>query len=140
MPNIHKSELAALAEEKARDASLLLEHGRYASAYYLAGYAVEIGLKAIIAGGFRNDTLPDRAFVNSVYTHRLNELTRLAGLAAELQAKQTASRRFRSNWAVVADWTEQVRYEQKDAVSAKAMVDAICDDQDGVLQWLRTFW
>lgn len=140
MPNIHKSRLTALAEEKARDASLLLEHGRYANAYYLAGYSVEIGLKAIIAGEFRNDTLPDRAFVNNVHTHRLNELTRLAGLTTVLKAKQMASRKFRSNWALVADWTEQMRYEDTEAVLAKAMVDAVCGDQDGVLQWLRTFW
>jgi hypothetical protein len=36
LPSIHKSELVRLAEEKAADARLLLEHSRYLNAYYLA--------------------------------------------------------------------------------------------------------
>ena len=52
MPSINKTELIKLAEAKARDAHLLLQNERYSNAYYLVGYAVEIGLKAIIAGEF----------------------------------------------------------------------------------------
>jgi hypothetical protein len=140
LASIHKADLVKLAEGKLLDARLLLQNGRSSSAYYIAGYAVEIGLKAIIAGEFRNDTLPDKTFANSVYTHKLEELVRLAGLASELNARKRGSPEFDSNWAVVANWSEQARYDATDAITATAMLHAVGDDQTGVLPWLKTYW
>lgn len=140
MPSIHKTELIKLAEAKASDAVLLLKNGRNSNAYYLAGYAIEIGLKAIIAGEFRNDTLPDKGFVNSAYTHKLDDLVRLAGIATALKTRQQSSPAFDSNWAIVANWSEQTRYEVTDVMTANAMLSAVSDAQNGVLPWLRTFW
>ena len=42
-------DLQALAQAKLDDAKLLFDNGRFSNAYYLAGYAVELGLKACIA-------------------------------------------------------------------------------------------
>jgi HEPN domain-containing protein len=67
VPSIHKSDLIKIAEAKAGDALLLLQHGRHSNAYYLSGYAVEIALKAIIATEFRHDTFPDRDFVTKIF-------------------------------------------------------------------------
>ncbi len=41
-------ELRQLAEDRLRDAAALLAAGQFSGAYYLAGYAVECGLKACI--------------------------------------------------------------------------------------------
>lgn len=97
--------LQAIAHAKSADAVLLLDHGRFANAYYLAGYAVEIGLKACIALQFRAEHFPDRRLVNTVHTHQLNELVLHAGLENILAEKKQASREFTKNWDRVCKWT-----------------------------------
>ena len=45
---MNRTNLQRLAEERARDAELLLEGGQWSGAFYLAGYAVECGLKSCV--------------------------------------------------------------------------------------------
>jgi hypothetical protein len=45
---MNRAELQQLAEDRRLDAEALLAAQRWAGAYYLAGYAVECGLKACI--------------------------------------------------------------------------------------------
>jgi hypothetical protein len=45
---VNRAQLQKLAEEKVLDALALLAAGRWAGAYYLAGYAVECGLKSSV--------------------------------------------------------------------------------------------
>lgn len=78
MAEIDKARLIELAEAKLVDARLLLGAGRAANAYYLAGYAVELMLKAIVSARFRTDTLPDRAVSTQVFVHDLRKLINLA--------------------------------------------------------------
>lgn len=129
-----------LAEAKAEDALLLLQHGRYSNAYYLAGYAVEIGLKAIIASEFESDTLPDKNFVTKIYVHELTKLVGFAGLEAELKQLRRANFEFGTNWAIMANWSEDARYEPVDSIRASSMVEAILNEKNGILPWLRTHW
>ena len=49
-------------------------------AYYLAGYAVECGLKACIAKGYGPESWPEKRFVLECHTHDIFALIRLAGL------------------------------------------------------------
>ncbi len=51
-----KADLEALAETRLEDSIFLLQAGRSSSAYYLAGYAVELALKACIAKSFQPNT------------------------------------------------------------------------------------
>jgi hypothetical protein len=53
--------LKALAQAKLDDAILLFDNKRYSNAYYLAGYAIELALKACIAKQFVADTIPDKS-------------------------------------------------------------------------------
>jgi HEPN domain-containing protein len=46
---VNRTQLQQLAEERVRDAKALPNAGQWSGAYYLAGYAVECGLKACIA-------------------------------------------------------------------------------------------
>ena len=64
-----RHDLQQLARLRLDDALFLQQVGRSSSAYYLAGYAVELALKACIAKLFQPDVIPDRAFVNAIYTH-----------------------------------------------------------------------
>ena len=82
-----KKDLEALADMRLGDAKLLFNAGRYSAAYYLCGYAVETGIKACIAGVFRADVIPDKTFVNAIYSHKLDDLLGLAGLKQQLQVR-----------------------------------------------------
>ncbi|MDR3622408.1 MAG: HEPN domain-containing protein [Paludisphaera borealis] len=45
---LNHAELQRMTEERTRDAEVLLAGGRWAFAYYVAGYAVECALKACL--------------------------------------------------------------------------------------------
>ena len=96
-----------LAELRLSEAKLLAKQGYPSGAYYLAGYAVECALKAHIAAQFKENQIPDRAFVNDIDTHDLKKLIRLAGLEAELDSARQADVVFGQRWTVVEKWTER---------------------------------
>jgi len=76
-----------MAESKLSDAILLLSHLKPSNAYYLAGYAVELGLKACIARQISHETIPDKDFSRDIYLHDLPKLVRLAGLDKDQKTK-----------------------------------------------------
>lgn len=133
-------DLKSLAEIRLQDARTLMDNGRHSGAYYLAGYVVECALKAIIAYSFRAAVIPSKDLVNRVYTHRLEELLSLAGLRDEKEKRARHSDEFLKNWAIVAGWTEAARYEIVDPFRADAMLNAVADETNGVLIWLKSHW
>jgi HEPN domain-containing protein len=135
-----KIELQSISQAKIDDARLLLENGRSSNAYYLAGYAVEIGLKACIAKQISAAVLPDKRFINDTYVHDLRKLVGVAGLSHELSTKEENDINFATNWAIVAQWTPEKRYEGIDQYTAQILVEAIAQEGSGVLPWIRTFW
>lgn len=135
-----KSDFERLALVRADDARLLLGQQRSSSAYYLAGYAVEFALKACIAKQFRQHDIPDKRFVLATYTHNLADLVKQAGLQQALGHRKDESSIFAANWATVAEWDEQSRYQVWTAENADYLLSAIDDPQDGVLPWIRIFW
>lgn len=129
-----------MAEGKLDDAILLLKSGRFSNAYYLAGYAVELGLKACIAGQIAANTIPDKAFIKNILSHQPGVLVGLAGLAGELKKHQDANPDFSSHWAIVAEWEPDSRYHTTEAAAAQLLIKAIADPKSGVLQWIRQHW
>ncbi|MFN7010133.1 MAG: hypothetical protein ACK4PN_08875 [Allorhizobium sp.] len=137
---MNREELQRVATTKLQDADLLFVHGRFSNSYYLFGYAVEIALKARLARYFRADFIPDKKFVNDIYTHNLSRLVELSGLQFELRDEQRRSPRFNAHWSTVSDWSENARYDMIDQFSAAAMRNAVAGEQDGVFEWLRNRW
>src|SRR3981189_297725 len=123
MAEIDKARLIELAEAKLEDAKLLLGAGRADNAYYLAGYAVELMLKAIVSARFRTDTLPDRAVSTQVFVHDLRKLINLALLHVKEREKADAG--FQARLQIVLRWTEESRYGQYDVDEATALIDAV---------------
>jgi HEPN domain-containing protein len=138
MAEIDKARLIELAEAKLADAKLLLSAGRPANAYYLAGYAVELMLKAVVSSRFRTDTLPDRGLSTQVFVHDLRKLIGLAVLDVPLKEREEADAGFRGCLQIVLRWTEESRYGQYRADEAAALIDAIDNPEHGVLPWLRS--
>jgi hypothetical protein len=136
----HRLELRDVAEAKIADAILLADNLRFSNAYYLAGYSVEIALKACIARQFKPETLPDRRFVNAVHTHDFDELIRLAGLQDDSRAAFGLDPMLGANWAIVAEWSEATRYDMVTREKCDQMIEAVGGEPSGVLQWLRQHW
>src|ERR1700680_175338 len=96
---VTRTELRQLAEDRIADAAILLAAGRWSGAYYLAGYALECGLKACIARLTNKEAFPrDRKFVEECYTHNLEKLLKAAGLKPALDAGASVNLAFSANW------------------------------------------
>jgi HEPN domain-containing protein len=126
-----------LAEARLAEARLLLANGFPSGAYYLAGYAIECALKAIVATGFRANEIPDRSRVNGVYTHNLKDLLSLADLKSPLEDDMNENSALRESWATISRWSERARYEVWTSDAATTMLEAVGAADKGLLQWLR---
>jgi HEPN domain-containing protein len=135
-----KANLERLAQMRLDDAIVLLRANKASSAYYLAGYAIELALKVCISKLFQPDTIPDKAFVDAIYTHKLSTLLNVAGLAQQFDADSKADPELATNWVMACKWNETSRYEFHDPLSAAALIGTIAEPQHGVFQWLKKHW
>ncbi len=137
---VNRTQLQILSEERARDAEALLDVGRWSGAYYLAGYAVECGLKACIAKLTQQHDFPDQKFVNSSFTHKIEDLIKLAGLGLQRDTDVKSKPLLGSNWLIIKDWNEVARYQCWTELHARKLVSAVTDTTNGVLPWIRIHW
>lgn len=137
---MNRMDLQRMANANYEDACLLFQHDRHASAYYLAGFAVELAIKAAIARHIHAETIPDKQFINRVFTHKLDDLLNLAGLNMRLKEAALETPSLAVAWGVVANWSVVSRYEMIDAFQAADMLSAVGDPGHGVMQWLKTYW
>lgn len=137
---LSRDDLQKIAQVKLEDANILFDHGRYSNSFYLFGYAAEIAIKASIARVFSSETIPDKKFVNDIYSHDLDKLIRLAGLDGQLKDERDESPAFHAYWSTVSDWSEETRYDIIDVFRATAMRNAMMDETHGVFRWLQHHW
>lgn len=135
-----RTEFKQVAIAREKEAEALLKARQWSGAYYLIGYAVECGLKAIIATKFKANAFPDKDLVRDAFQHGLTKLVGIAGLTQIQQQAFNADPILRVNWATAKDWTVESRYTKWTRGQAEAMVSAITDQQHGVMKWLRTVW
>lgn len=98
-----------LAEHRLLDAKALLDAHRWSAAYYLAGYAVECGLKSCVlvrVVAAAEVIFEDRRFSEKCWTHGIDELVKLAGLETVRAADNDANPSLAKNWLIVKDWSE----------------------------------
>jgi hypothetical protein len=67
----------------------------------------------------------------SVGHHRLEDL---------LNDSLKSNAVFAGFWGVAKEWTEASRYQQKTESEARDLFEAVTNDPDGVLPWIRTHW
>lgn len=142
---MNRADFQELAQLRLKEAKLLLDADAYDGAYYLAGYAVECGLKACIAKRTKQHDFPDKKTVNDSYTHALLTLLSVSGLSKEHEDEKTRSNdsepnNFRNNWATVKDWSEETRYKRMSKKQAEDLYKAIADPKQGVFSWLQKYW
>jgi len=123
------------------DAGTLLKSGRYAAAYYLAGYSIECAIKACIARQVKRYEFPDKGLVDRAYSHDLEKLIGVAGLATALKSDTKANKNLDLNWAAVKDWNTSIRYNVNVSRSqAEDFCSACFGRRDGVLSWVKKRW
>ncbi len=138
---MNRKNFQSIARLRRSEAAALLKTRYYAGAYYLIGYAVESGLKACIAKQTKRHDFPDKSLVKQVFTHDLEKLVKLSGLATTLETDLKANKNLELNWAIVKDWTEQSRYEMNISnVQALDMYSACTARTHGVLTWISKRW
>lgn len=138
---MNRATFQRISELRRSDAKALLTAGHYPGAYYLVGYAVECALKACVAKQVQRYDFPDKLVANEAFTHDLKRLTKLSGLAPELEKEMQTNKTLEINWAVVKDWSESSRYEIGiNETQARDLYSACTDRKNGVLYWIRRRW
>lgn len=106
---IPAGELKKMARARLRDAQVLFDAKRFDGSYYIAGYAVELGLKARICRTLKWAEFPSTgsefADLRSLKTHDLEVLRKLSGVEAKIRTKLTPE------WSVVSNWNPEKRYQ-----------------------------
>ena len=137
---MNKADLESLAELRLQEAKVLLSAECYPGAYYLAGYALECALKACIAKQVKAFDFPSKQLANDAYTHNLGKLLTTAGLDNVLAQREKTDGNFKYNWVVVKRWSEEARYRTDlDKQKAVELLDAITNEQSGILPWIRNY-
>lgn len=134
-----RDDFRKLSRQRLKEAKTLLDNRHYSGAYYLAGYAVEFALKAIIASKTKNNDFPDKNKVNRAYTHQLEELYALTELREAVKEKPDYATKFAPGWSVIIKWNENSRYQSKGQADANELIKAITQ-RNGVMQCLREHW
>lgn len=139
-----RTDLQQLADVRLAEAGALLAAGLWDGAYYLAGYAVECGLKACILARLERrgaDVIfEDKKFSEKCWTHKLDDLLQLADLEAVRLAEAKSNSRFETLWRQALKWKEDARYRRLTQATAEELYLAITDPADGVMRWIRLHW
>ncbi len=126
---IPKKVLKELVNQKLRDADVLLSNRRYPTAFYIAGYALEIALKLKVckifkfAQGFPEDKVDFNLYqtsfkhqkilantitkIRDIRNHDLNKLLFYSG--AEYEIKLNCL----NEWNLALDWDPEMRYRMQ---------------------------
>jgi hypothetical protein len=140
---VDRAILQALAEERVLAAQALLAAKQWSSAYYLAGYAVELGLKSCVLVQVAANIgilFDDRKLSDKCFSHSIKDLVILAGLEDTRKVDIGTNPAFDKNWSIVLQWNEKSRYQMKTPVAAEELLSAIVDNANGVMPWIRSRW
>ena len=140
---VTRAEWRRIADERVLDAQALLDRQRWGAAYYLAGYAVECGLKACVVAFVEQNAdviFREKEYSKQCWTHDIEKLVALAGLKSQRDADIAVNAVLDDNWLIVRDWTEVARYETATQPKAENLYQAVTDTANGVLPWIRNHW
>lgn len=116
------ADIKSLAVDRYSDAECLLNAGRFDAAYYIAGYSVELLIKARVCKtlgiedffDFGNPQKTKLKNSDSIYrpykVHDLEQLLVLSGIYTEFDTALKADITFKAAWSIIKNWDENTRY------------------------------
>lgn len=75
-----------------------------------------------------------------MYSHNLADLVIVADLEGEPVRERTRDPVFERYWRVITSWNEQRRYARWTERQAADLLEAVSNQEHGVLRWLQGFW
>jgi hypothetical protein len=136
-----RKELQELARLRLREADALYKAHLYDGCVYLAGYAVELGLKARICRVLRVNEYPSGDLGKAFKVHSLNQLKILAGLTPDIDVRK--NKELFDNWSKAVAWNPEQRYKSPGkygASEARIILDSLTAKPNGVFTWLLKRW
>jgi len=144
-----KAELEELSYLRLKEARVLYKAGHYRGAHYLAGYTIELSLKARICKilnieSYFNSNIDVSKEVARIYkTHDLTQLLFLSGLKTKFEEAKYLNEELKTNWGIVNNWNEGYRYlpvgPNQKAITLD-FLNAIDDSDNGVFTWIKKHW
>jgi HEPN domain-containing protein len=105
-----RQRLQSLARLRLREAEALYKAKLYDGCVYLAGYAIELALKARICTLLKLSEYPETGELGKACKlHKLDQLKVLAGLSQEIDSTRNPG--LFANWSVATKWNPEQRYE-----------------------------
>lgn len=134
-------DIRTLADSRIKEAQALSKKGFYDLAFYVAGYAVELQLKAKICEhfdlpDFYSQYAPKTDLSKTFLIHNLPRLMLLSGLHNKFEAERQADILFDKHWLKVKSWSEQSRYDvigTNDEVSVKIFIESL----KIIIKWIK---
>ena len=134
---ISKRILRELIDQKLKDADALIAKRRYATAIYIAGYAIELALKLKICRifkfvqGFPENKVEFSVYQNSVKSqqlllgaitqikdirnHDLNKLLFYSGVEYQIRLN------YLNEWNLIVSWNPEMRYQMQKVLKKEAL-------------------
>ncbi len=144
-------EIRQLAKERLEEATILAANQKFDGAFYLAGYSVELMLKAkicdlwdipnLFAEGNNNSQMGVSYLRKAVQIHDLNVLLFFSGLKKDFDKDKINNRFLNKAINLLFNaWSEKSRYKpcgfHKDN-DVKALIKILSDPNKGLLQWIE---
>ena len=109
------TDIRTLADLRINEAENLNNIGFPDGAFYLAGYAVELYLKAKICENLNLPTFytqyaPKTDLSKTFLIHNLDRLILLSGLLPKFESEKSNDPVFLSHWLKIEQWSEKSRY------------------------------
>ncbi|GAB4289640.1 MAG: hypothetical protein Kow0090_02470 [Myxococcota bacterium] len=141
---VSRKELQQLAETRLKEAKILARNNMYDGARYLAGYVVELALKAKICFLLELSEYPDAGNLKTAFrTHSYDDLIKLAGLETKLKQEQKENKNFGTNWDILTKWTPDYRYKpvgSQTKAELEKTIKALENPKSGVFRWIKRNW
>jgi hypothetical protein len=110
-------------------------------AFYLAGYAAELYLKAKICESlklpnFYDQYAPKSDLSKTFLIHNLERLMLLSGLLLAFEAEKASNPLFLADWQKIQEWSEKSRYDLQGSHSitdSTIFINAI----KNLIQWIK---
>jgi hypothetical protein len=148
-------EIKEIAMKRLEEATILCDNGLYDGAFYLAGYSIELMLKAKICERFDVDNLFDESCSeinniskvrNAVKLHDIDLLLVFSGLRKKLDVDKTKpennevlSKTMAKLVNAQKGWSEQSRYKtigSQNSNEVEELISLLLDEK-GLIQWLQ---
>lgn len=123
MDNLNPEQLKELSKDRLADAKALYNAERFDGAFYICGYAIEMGLKYKICKTLDWDVYPIAGKGSekhkSFKTHKFEDLLHYSGAEKQKNA-------FIAEWSIVMKWDSEIRYSsvKQTTQDVKLMIEA----------------